>query len=39
LPKPSYRGRGALKDKVKVSDEDLFEPLPEVEIGRWWGES
>lgn len=37
--KPSYRGRGVLKDRAKVSDEDLFEPLPDDEIGRWQGES
>lgn len=35
----SYRGRGALKGKIKVTDEDLFEPLPDEEIARWWGEN
>lgn len=35
---PSYRGRGILKGKIKVSDEDLFAPLPEEELKRWWGE-
>ena len=36
--KPSYRGRGILKGKIKVSDEDLFGPLPEDELKRWYGE-
>jgi prevent-host-death family protein len=35
---PSYRGRGILKGKIKVSDEDLFAPLPDDELKRWWGE-
>ncbi|MFM9941901.1 MAG: type II toxin-antitoxin system Phd/YefM family antitoxin [Hyphomicrobiaceae bacterium] len=35
---PSYRGRGMLKGKIKVSDEDLFGPLPDDELKRWWGE-
>jgi len=34
----SYRGRGILKGKIKVSDEDLFAPLPDDELKRWWGE-
>ena len=38
-PRPSYRGRGILKGKIKVSDEDLFGPLPEDELKRWYGES
>jgi len=36
--KPSYRGRGCLKGKIRVSDDDLFGPLPEDEVKRWWGE-
>jgi hypothetical protein len=35
---PSYRGRGILKGKIRVSDEDLFGPLPEDELKRWHGE-
>ena len=38
VPKPSYRGRGILKGKIKVSDEDLFDPLPEDELKLWYGE-
>jgi antitoxin (DNA-binding transcriptional repressor) of toxin-antitoxin stability system len=34
----SYRGRGILKGKIRVSDEDLFGPLPEDELKRWYGE-
>lgn len=34
----SYRGRGILKGKVKVSDQELFAPLSENELKRWWGE-
>ena len=36
--KPSLRGFGALKGKIKVPDEDLFGPLPEDELKRWHGE-
>lgn len=36
--KPSLRGRGILKGKAKVSDEDLFGPMSEDELKRWWGE-
>jgi antitoxin (DNA-binding transcriptional repressor) of toxin-antitoxin stability system len=35
---PCYRGRGILKGKIRVSDEDLFGPLPEDELKRWYGE-
>ena len=35
---PSYRGRGALKGKIEVSDADLFQPLSDDELKRWWGE-
>jgi len=31
-------GRGLLKGQARVSDEDLFGPLPEDELKRWWGE-
>jgi antitoxin (DNA-binding transcriptional repressor) of toxin-antitoxin stability system len=34
----SYRGRGILKGKIKVSDEDLFDPLPDDELRLWNGE-
>ena len=34
----SRRGFGILKGKIKVSDEDLFGPLPEDELKRWHGE-
>lgn len=37
-PTASHRGRGILKGKITVSDEDLFGPLPEDELKRWWGE-
>jgi antitoxin (DNA-binding transcriptional repressor) of toxin-antitoxin stability system len=37
--KSSYRGRGVLAGKIAVADEDLFGPLPQDEIARWWGES
>ena len=33
----SYRGRGALRGVIEVSDADLFDPLPEEEIERWQG--
>lgn len=33
----SYCGRGVLKSIVQVSDADLFKPLPEQELERWWG--
>ena len=32
------RGFGLLKGKISASDEDLFGPLPEDELKRWWGE-
>jgi antitoxin (DNA-binding transcriptional repressor) of toxin-antitoxin stability system len=38
MDRPSYRGRGLLKGKARVSDEDLFGPLPDDEAARWWGE-
>jgi antitoxin (DNA-binding transcriptional repressor) of toxin-antitoxin stability system len=31
----SYRGRGILKGKIKVSDEDLFGPLADDELKLW----
>jgi antitoxin (DNA-binding transcriptional repressor) of toxin-antitoxin stability system len=34
----SRRGFGLLKGKIKVSDEDLFGPLPQDELKRWYGE-
>ena len=34
----SYRGRGMLKGKIKVSDADLFDPLPDDELKLWNGE-
>ena len=34
----SYRGRGLLKGKARVSDEDLFGLLPDDETRRWWGD-
>lgn len=37
-PKTSLRGFGILKGKIRVSDEDLFGPLPEDELKRWYGE-
>lgn len=36
---PSYRGRGALKGKIQISDAALFDPLPEEELKAWEGES
>jgi hypothetical protein len=30
-----YRGRGILKGKISVSDEDLFESLPDEELKLW----
>ncbi len=36
--KPSYRGRGILRDKIAVSDADLFDPLPDDELKLWNGE-
>lgn len=37
-PATSLRGFGILKGKIRVSDEDLFGPLPEDELKRWYGE-
>jgi antitoxin (DNA-binding transcriptional repressor) of toxin-antitoxin stability system len=34
----SRRGRGILKGMIKVSDEDLFGPLPDDELKLWNGE-
>ena len=34
----SRRGFGILKGKIKVSDEDLFGPLPDDELKLWYGE-
>ena len=34
----SLRGFGILKGKIRASDEDLFGPLPEDELKRWYGE-
>ena len=34
----SYRGRGILKGKIRVSDSDLFDPLPDDELKLWNGE-
>jgi antitoxin (DNA-binding transcriptional repressor) of toxin-antitoxin stability system len=31
----SYRGRGLLKGKISVSDEDLFGTLPDDELRLW----
>lgn len=39
VSQPSRRGFGALQDKIKVADEDLFGPLPDDELKRWHGES
>jgi antitoxin (DNA-binding transcriptional repressor) of toxin-antitoxin stability system len=36
--KTSLQGFGILKGKIRVSDEDLFGPLPEDELKRWYGE-
>jgi antitoxin (DNA-binding transcriptional repressor) of toxin-antitoxin stability system len=36
-PETSFRGRGALKEKISVDDKDLFDPLPDEEISRFWG--
>ena len=38
VSKTSYRGRGILKGVIDVSDADLFGPLPEDELKRWYGE-
>ena len=38
VTKPSYRGRGLLKGQIDVSDDDLFGPLPDDELKRWYGE-
>lgn len=35
----SRRGFGLLKDRIKASDEDLFGPMTEDELKRWWGET
>ena len=32
---PARRGCGILKGKIKVSDADLFDPLPDDELKLW----
>ena len=36
--KPSCRGFGSLKGKISVPDSVFFDPLPEDELKRWYGE-
>ncbi|MEQ1717931.1 MAG: hypothetical protein ABL907_18475 [Hyphomicrobium sp.] len=36
--KTSSRGRGLLKGKAQVSDDDLFGSLPDEELRSWWAE-
>jgi prevent-host-death family protein len=34
---PSYRGFGALRGVLEVSNPDLLAPLSDDEIKQWWG--